>query len=113
MMRRERDLAHRVPGREGDQLQQVQDRVVVVQALVGLRVAADELGQLVALVEDLLGADLRLGLAQEVLLARGAHEVGVGVAEAHVVERVLAAQPLVAGLDVDRRVLPVPAAGLS
>ena len=101
---RERHLAHRVPGREGHQLEQVQDRVVVVQALVGLRVAADELGQLVALVEDLLGADLRLGLAQEVLLPRRAHEVGVGVAEAHVVERVLAAQPLVAGLDVDRRV---------
>ena len=44
------------------------------------------------------------GLAQEVLLARVAEEVGVGVAVAHVGERVRADEPLVARLDVDRRV---------
>ena len=37
------------------------------------------------------------------MLTGGAHEVVVAVAVAHVVERVAAAQALVAGLDVDRR----------
>ncbi len=44
------------------------------------------------------------------MLARGADEVGVGVAEAHVVQRVLAAELLVAGLQVDRRVVRLRAA---
>ena len=39
------------------------------------------------------------------MLTGGAHEVVVAVAVAHVVERVAAAQALVAGLDVDRRVV--------
>ena len=56
---------------------------------------------LVLVVEHVLDADLLLDLADEVLLAGDAHEVGVGVAVAHVVERRLAAQLLVAGLDVD------------
>ena len=43
-------------------------------------------------------------LAQEVLLARGAVEVVVAVAVADVVQRVLALELLVAGLDVDRGV---------
>ncbi len=51
------------------------------------------------------GCDLLLGLAQEVLLARGAHEVGVLVAEAHVLQRLVAAHALIAGRDVDVRVL--------
>ena len=57
----------------------------------------------VAVAEQVRDADLRAGLAQEVVLAGGAHEVVVAVAVADVVERVAAAQALVAGLDVDRR----------
>ena len=52
--------------------------------------------------EQVRDADLRAGLAQEVLLAGRAHEVVVAVAVADVVERVGAAQALVAGLHVDR-----------
>ena len=44
---------------------------------------------------------LLAGLAEEVLLAGRAHEVVVEVAEADVLQRVVAAHPLVAGLDVD------------
>ena len=47
--------------------------------------------------------DLLAQVAQEVLLARDAHEVRVEVAEAHVGERVVVAELLVAGLEVDRR----------
>ena len=45
------------------------------------------------------------GVAEEVLLARGADEVGVGVAVAHVLQRLFAAEQLIAGLDVDFRIL--------
>jgi hypothetical protein len=45
------------------------------------------------------------GFAEEVLLAGGAHEVGVGVAVAHVLERFLPAEQLISGLDVDFRIL--------
>ena len=41
------------------------------------------------------------GVADEVLLARRADQVGVGVAVAHVLQRFFAAEQLVAGLDVD------------
>ena len=52
------------------------------------RVAREDPQQLLAVAEESTpSADLVLGLAQEVLLARGAHEVVVGVAVAHVVER--------------------------
>ena len=54
--------------------------------------------QRVAVAEQVLDAELRAGLAQEVVLAGGADEVVVAVAVAHVVERVGAAQALVAGL---------------
>ena len=47
--------------------------------------------------------DLLAQVAQEVLLARDAHEVRVEVAEAHVGERVVVAELLVAGLEVDGR----------
>ena len=47
------------------------------------------------------GRDLLAQIAQEVLLAGDAHEVGVGVAVAHVGERVFVAELLVAGLEVD------------
>ena len=59
-----------------------------------------------ALVDDqVLDRDLLAGGADEVLLAGGADEVGVGVAVAHVLQRFFAAEQLVAGLDVDFRVL--------
>ena len=45
------------------------------------------------------------GGAEEVLLAGRADEVRVGVAVAHVLQRLLAAHQLVAGLDVDFGVL--------
>ena len=54
-------------------------------------------------VEHAALAQLVLELAQEALLARGAHDVVVEVAEAHVGQRLLAAQPLVAGAEVDLR----------
>ena len=75
------------------------DRVADVRG----RVLGEDVEQLVAVVDQLLGRQLLARLAQEVLLARRAHEVVVEVAEADVLERVVAAQPLVAGLDVDLR----------
>ena len=45
------------------------------------------------------------GGADEVLLAGGADQVGVGVAVAHVLQRLFPAEQLVAGLDVDFRIL--------
>ena len=55
----------------------------------------------VAVLDQPAHAHLLLGLAQEVLLAGRADEVVVLVAEAHVLERLAAAQPLVAGGHVD------------
>src|SRR2546430_16119108 len=52
--------------------------------------------------------ELLLRRANEHLLARDTEEVGVGVPVAHEVERLLAAQPLVTGLEVDRRVATRP-----
>ena len=75
------------------------------------RVAPEDPQQLLAVAEQPPEPDLVLGLAQEVLLARRAHEVGVGVAEAHVVQRLRAAELLVAGADVDLGVLRADAAG--
>ena len=80
---------------------------------VGAGVLAEQAQQLMAVAEQLLDADLRARLAQEVVLAGGAHEVVVAVAVAHVVERVAAAQALVAGLDVDRRVVGGGRAGVA
>ena len=88
--------------REGRELEQLRD--VVVAADVGLDGLAERLRELVVLADEAPHAELLLGLADEVLLARDAHEVRVGVAVAHVGQRVVAAQPLVAGLDVDRLV---------
>ena len=51
--------------------------------------------------------DLLAERAHELLLARDAVEVGVGVPEADEVERLLAVQPLVARLQVDVRVVVV------
>ena len=64
--------------------------------------AAERLRELVVAGEESPHAELLLGLSYEVLLSRDAHEVRVGVAVADVREGVLAAQPLVAGLDVDQ-----------
>ena len=96
------DLPHRAAGRERHQLGQPQD--LLGAADVGVGVPAEQPRERQVVVDDLLDAALLLGLADEVLLAGGADDVGVGVAVAHVVERVAAAQPLVAGLDVDRGV---------
>ena len=91
----EAHLADRMPrGLEGE-LEQAQDGRVGVQ--VGVGVAPEDPQQLLAVAEQPPEPDLVLGLAQEVLLARRAHEVVVGVAEAHVVQRLRAAQLLVAG----------------
>ena len=54
---------------------------------------------------DLRRRQLLACLAQELLLARRPHQVVVVVAIADVLERVVAAHPLVAGRDVDLRVL--------
>src|SRR5206468_11897314 len=69
----------------------------------------EDVDQLLRLPDQLAGADLRANLAQEVLLAGRPHEVVVGVAVPHILERLLAAQLLVAGLNVDDSVvLAVP-----
>ena len=105
----ELDLLDRLAGRLGHEPQQREDRGAGVD--VGAHRLPEDLQQLLAVGEDAADADLVLGLAQERLLARGADEVVVEVAVAHVVQRVLAAQPLVAGADVDRRVRPAAAVG--
>ena len=58
----------------------------------------DGFGDRVELAELVARVDLLAQVAQEVLLAGHPHEVRVGVAVAHVVERVFVAQLLVAGL---------------
>ena len=63
-------------------------------------------------VSEKLDADLILERADEQLLAGVAVEVAVGVAEADEVERLVAAELLVAGLQVDRRVAARPAVGV-
>jgi hypothetical protein len=68
-------------------------------------VLAERAQQRVAVAEQRLDPELRARLAQELVLAGGADEVVVSVAIADVVERVAPAQALVAGLDVDRRVV--------
>ena len=103
--RREVDLDDGAAREVDRQSQQRDHRAAAVD--VRARVLRHDLDQLLLLRDQLAGADLRLRLPEEVLLARGAHDVGVGVAVADVVERVLAAQLLVAGVDVDRRVLVV------
>ena len=105
----ELDLLDRLVGRLGHEPQQREDRVARVD--VGAHRLAEDAQQLLAVGEDAADADLVLGLAQERLLARSADEVVVEVAVAHVAQRVLAAQPLVAGADVDGRVGPAAAVG--
>ena len=95
-------LADRVARGEDRQLDQLEDLRGAANVRGGVR--AQDLGQRLAVAEQLAGAELVLGLADEVLLAGGADQVGVGVAEADVVERVRAAELLVARLDVDRGV---------
>ena len=99
------DLAHGAADGEGGQLEDPQRPLGAVDVGVD-RVPGRPL-QLVLVVEQLAHPDLLLELAHEVLLARGAHVVRVGVAKAHVVERLLVAQLLIAGLDVDRGVAGV------
>ena len=101
------DLLDRVPVGEGDEVEQVLQPVGRVQVVVGLRVWCRRSCSSVSwLAIRLPDAVLVLGPADEVLLARVADEVGVGVAEAHErPARLVAAQLLVAGLDVDARVV--------
>ena len=97
------DLADRVLGGRERELEQPQH--VRAAADVGVRVLAEDVEQVVAALEQLRDPDLLLELPEELLLARRAHDVGVLVAVADVVERVLAADLLVALLQVDRRVV--------
>ena len=106
----ELDLVDRVARGEEDGLREPEDLLRRVQRLVAVEVAAEDARELLevagrdAAAHQLLRALGRAHLAQEVLLAGGADEVVVVVAVAHVGERVLAAQLLVARVDVDRRV---------
>ena len=68
---------------------------------VGGRVVGEDVDQFVAAEDELVDRHPLAGGAEEVLLARGADQVGVGVAVAHVLQRLFAAEQLVAGLDVD------------
>ena len=102
------DLADRrlAGGEEG--LDQGEDLDRIAEPVVRRRVLLEHVDEPVAVVDveqQLLRVDLLARLAEEVLLARRADEVGVLVAVADVLERVVAAEALVAGLDVDLRVL--------
>ena len=90
--------------REGDQLGQF-DQLAGGGVEGRADRVPDRFGDRVDLAELVAGRDLLAQVAQEVLLARDAHEVRVGVAVAHVVERVFVAELLVAGLQVDARVV--------
>src|SRR5215218_26124 len=97
----ELDVADRLTDREDGELDQAQQLRALLQGAVGRRVLPEDLEQLVAIAEQLPGADLLLRVAEQVLLADAAYEVGVLVAEARVLERLVAAHLLVAGRDVD------------
>ncbi len=96
-------LAHGLVERGERQLEQPER--VPARVDVGLGVLAEDLEQAVAVGEQLAGGELLLRLAQELLLAGAANEVVVLVAEAHVGERVVAAELLVARVEVDVGVL--------
>src|SRR3954447_21154918 len=103
----EGDLADGLAAREEHELEQREDVRRAPEALVGVRVAGEDRRELLApaVVEQAAGAGGVAQLAQEVLLARRAHEVVVAVAVADVVEGVLAMELLVARVDVDRGVV--------
>ena len=101
----EADLPHGPPGRGRREPEQPQDAAARLQVAVGGGALRERPDERVEVADQPARAHLSRRLAQEVLLAGGAHDVVVVVAEAHVVERVLAAQPLVAGLHVDLRVV--------
>ena len=101
------DLLDRVLRRLVGELDEPEDGPLVGD--VRDRVLAEDAQQRLARAEELADAELVLGLAEEVLLARGPDEVVVEVAVADVVQGVGAAELLVAGRDVDRRVVrPAP-----
>ena len=95
-------MADRPRTREGDQVEQVVDLLDAADIRVDR--LAQRLCYLVVLGEQVEEAELLLGLADEVLLARDADEVRVRVPVADVGERAVGAQLLVAGLEVDRGV---------
>src|SRR4029077_16511078 len=99
------DLADRVLRGLERELEQAQDRGCVGARDVRLRVAAEDPQELLAVAEDPPEPDLLLGRREERLLARRADEVVVEVPVADVVERVAAAELLVARVEVDRRVV--------
>ena len=77
---------------------------VVAAALRDLDVVRDRVDDLRQRERREALLDLALERLHELLLARDAVEVGVGVPEAHVVERLPPGELLVAGPEVDRRV---------
>ena len=81
----------------------------LVAALADLDVLRDRADEARQLGEREVARDLLAERAHELLLARDAVQVGVGVAEADEVERLLAGQQLVARLQVDVRVVVVAA----
>ncbi len=97
-------LADRLVLRESDQLRQFDQLRAAVWERRADR-ATDGFGDLVELAEDVFRLDLVAQVAKKILLARDTHEVRVGVPVAHVVERVFVAELLIAGLEIDARVV--------
>src|SRR5437870_3807811 len=89
-------------GRLNEQLEELQH--IVTRADVRARVLPENALEAVSPRDEAACPELVLDLTKEVLLASAADQVGVEVAEPDVIERVRAAQALVARLDVDRRV---------
>ena len=96
---REVNLVDRRAARGDEEFEHVDHRFGVAD--VGRRVFGEDVEQVVAAEHQVLHRHPLAGGADEVLLAGGANEVGVGVPVAHVLQRLFAAEQLVAGLDVD------------
>ena len=104
---RERDRLDRVTVGVDHEIEQADQPVEALQPRIDLRMLAEDPQQLVLVGKQLTDAVVVLSPADEVLLAGVADDVAVGVAEADERERVRVAQLLVAGLDVDARVVAV------
>ena len=101
----ELDLAQRLALREADQFGEF-EHAVGRRAEAGRDDRlADDFRDVFDLSEQVFGGDLLAQCAQEVLLARDAHEVRIAVAVAHVAERVVVTELLIARLQVDFRVV--------
>ena len=97
------DLAHGRVADEEERLDELDHLDRVLQGVVRGRVLLEDVEEFLAIGDHLRGWHRGPRLADEVLLARGADEVVVLVAEADVLQRLEAAETLVAGLDVDLR----------